>query len=161
MTASTLGNINRNPGGAIFFKLSNIIGGILLIPFFLGLYRWSNTEKVQKSVLVSNIIVGCLMCFALTMVGVFSQEYRPYHFIWAQIYFFFSLITWIIMGIFLYSYTRSTRNISYIIFLIVGIHFTLVFYITHEAVIFEWVVIWATGAGYLLLVYNFKKMSDK
>ena len=62
-TASTLGNHSLNPNGAILFRLSNIIGGALLFPFFLGLYEWKRDDKWSKISLNLTIILGCFIGF--------------------------------------------------------------------------------------------------
>ena len=45
---SNLGNINLNPMGAFFFNWGCIISGLILIPFFFGLYSWKPQKKLRN-----------------------------------------------------------------------------------------------------------------
>jgi hypothetical protein len=48
---SNLGNIHFNPIGAYFFNWGCIISGLILIPFFAGLYAWKPQEIWSKILL--------------------------------------------------------------------------------------------------------------
>jgi len=159
-TASTLGNHSLNPNGAILFRLSNIIGGALLFPFFIGLYQWKREDKWSKIFLSLTIILGCFMAFADIMVGIFSQEYRPYHLMWAEVLFLLSFFTTILGGLFLLKHPDSIKPIVFFNFLVAASHLTLIFYLTHGIIIVEWIVIFASLSNIILLVYNYKKMSQ-
>jgi len=159
-TASTLGNHSLNPIGAILFRLSNIIGGALLFPLFLGLYEWKRDDKWSKISLNLTIILGCLMGFAYIMVGIFSQEYSPYHLMWAEVLFMLSFFSTITGGLFLLKHPDSVKPVVIFNFVTAALHFTLIFYLTHDVIIVEWIVIFATSINIILLVYNYKQMSQ-
>ena len=155
-TASTLGNVNVNPNGAIFFRLGNILSGILTIPFFLGFFKWYNEEKWTRILLTITIVLGCAMGVAMIMVGVFSQEYRPYHLICAISFFLLSLLSWIFGGLFLLRHPDSIKKIGICSLIIAAAHYTLILYLIYDIIIVECVAIFALSIGILLLVYNFK-----
>ncbi|MFX0072411.1 MAG: hypothetical protein ACFFAO_15105 [Candidatus Hermodarchaeota archaeon] len=159
-TISTLGNVNHNPSGAVFLRLSNILTGIFFIAFYLGLRLWysEDSSQIQKHILKITIIIGCLLGFAGIMVGIFSQEYRPYHLIWAVIFFTLNFSSLLMMGIFLYNYFSSLKPIVIFNFIIVLLHVTLILVLTIDAVIFEWIVYFAINIDYLLLVFYFKNI---
>ena len=159
-TASTLGNATLNPNGAIFFKLSNIILGILFFPYFIGLNYWDSEDKTTKTYLNITIILGCFMGIALIMVGIFSQEYRPYHLISAAIYFILSFLALIFMGLFLLRQPESIKPIVSCNFITALLHFTLIFVLTAHLNIFEWIIIFIVNINLILQVYNYKYMHN-
>jgi hypothetical membrane protein len=157
-TASTLGNATLNPNGAIFLRLSNIILGILFFPYFIGLNYWISKDKTTKAYLNITIILGCFMSIALIMVGIFSQEYRPYHLISAAIYFILSSLTLTFMGLFLLRQPESIKPIVSCNFITALLHFTLIFVLTVHLIIFEWIIIFIVNINLILQVYNYKYM---
>lgn len=159
-TASTLGNHSLNPIGAIIFRIGNIIGGALLFPFFLGLYKWKQSDKWSTTFLYCTIILGCIMGFAFIMFGVFSQEYNPYHLIWAGVFFLASGTTSITGGLFLLKHTDSIRSIAFFNFISAALHSTIILFLTHGVVIIEWIIILIISINMVLLIYNYKQMSQ-
>ena len=161
-TISTLGNSNRNPIGAIFLRLSNILTGILFFAFYFGLFIWDKNDlsNRQRIYLRISILLGFLTGFASIMVGIYSQEYRPYHLIWAGIFFFLNCFALVMMGMFLHEHPLGIRSIVIINFIIALFHFTLILVLTIDAIIFEWLILFIVSFDYLLLVYNFKVMHD-
>ena len=159
-TASTLGNQRLNPNGAFIFRLGNIIGGALLIPFFLGLYKWKQDNNMSTALLYCTIILGCIMGFAFIMVGVFSQEYYPYHLMWAGVFFLGSFAASITGGLFLLKHPDSVKPVALFNFISAALHLTLIFYLTHGVIIVEWIVILAFSINLVLLIYNYKQMSQ-
>jgi hypothetical membrane protein len=157
-TASTLGNATLNPNGAIFSKLGNIILGILFFPYFIGLKYWDSEDKISKRYLNITIILGYFMGIALIMIGIFSQEYRPFHLISAAIYFILSFLALIFMGLFLRRKPESIKSIVMCNFITALLHITLIFVLTAKLVIFEWVIIFAANINIILQVYNYKYM---
>jgi len=157
-TASTLGNRYLNPNGALIFKLSNILGGIIFILFSLSLYQWYKKDLNRKNYFISSIIIGCFLGFSEIMVGIVSQEYRPYHLIWAIILFVSSALFLIVLGLFLIKDTNSKKLIGVITILIAMLHGTLIFYITNHIVIVEWIIISAFNFNIVLLSYNYYKL---
>ena len=57
---SNLGNVELNPSGAIFFNLGCIITGLILIPFFIGLYQWNLQKTLNKILLIIGQSLGYL-----------------------------------------------------------------------------------------------------
>ena len=157
-TASTLGNRYLNPDGAIFFNLNNILGGIIFILFSLSLYQWYKKDLEHKNYLISSIIIGCFLGFSEIMVGIYSQEYRPYHLIWASILFCSSAFFLIVLGLFLIKDSNSKKLIGIITILISILHSLLIFYITNHIVVVEWIIISASNFNLILLSYYYYKM---
>jgi len=156
-TASTLGNRYLNPNGALIFKLSNILGGLIFILFSLSLYQWYKKDLNRNNYFFSSIIIGCFLGFSEIMIGIVSQEYKPYHLIWAIILFVSSALFLIVFGLFLIKDPNSKKLIGIITILIAILHGTLIFYITNHIVIVEWIIIGAFNFNIILLIYNYYK----
>ena len=76
---SNLGNINLNPSGAFFFNWGCIISGILLIPFFVGLYSWKAQRILSKSLLLLGMIIGIFASISFIMVGIYPETQVNLH----------------------------------------------------------------------------------
>ena len=76
---SNLGNVNFNPAGAVFFNSGCILTGIILVPFFAGLYRWYEPVRWKKILLLAGQVIGIFAGVALIMVGVFPETQIASH----------------------------------------------------------------------------------
>ncbi len=154
---SDLGNSSMNPDGAIFFNLGCIIAGILLFPFFLGLYEWYIGSKRNKKLTVATQIAGFFSAFCLIMIGVFSEDTFILHIIWASTLFSVNNLTLILPAIALYQF-NFTRNIAKFAIIATIIN---IFYLVTVWPIIEWATI-AFSFGFIaVLIHNMRKRLDK
>ncbi|HEY3374584.1 MAG TPA: hypothetical protein VGK02_05940 [Candidatus Aquicultor sp.] len=81
---SDLGNNNLNPDGAIYYRLSGILGGLILMLFFIGLKDWYKGQKGKQKLFMSIAqIFGVSTSFAFIMTGYFSEDKLAPHSFWS------------------------------------------------------------------------------
>ena len=81
---SDLGSPKLNPQGAIFYNLGIIATGLLLLPFFLGLYRWRmEGSRIQNAMLVLTCALGLLGGLAMILSAVFPIDHIEQHRFWS------------------------------------------------------------------------------
>ncbi len=92
---SRLGNYNYNPFGAYFYNWGCILTGILLFPFFYGLYIWCVERYFQGFFLLLGLGLGFISGGALMFIGYFSEDQGAPHMTSSSWFFtclFFTLI---------------------------------------------------------------------
>nr|MDO8114904.1 hypothetical protein [Candidatus Sigynarchaeota archaeon] len=124
---SDLGNSTYSPNGAIWYNLGCILTGVALVPFFIGVNIFTLEEKWKKVVLVILQSSGLVQAFALVMIGVFSENFPPYHMIWSSVFFAVNMLVQIIAsisllyhplfskGIVIYGFATSAINAFFVI----------------------------------------------
>jgi hypothetical protein len=81
---SDLGNNNLNPDGAIYYRLAGILGGLVLMFFFIGLKDWYKGQRGKPKIFMSIAqIFGVLTSFAFIMTGYFSEDNLAPHSFWS------------------------------------------------------------------------------
>jgi len=168
---SNLGNVYLNPSGAIFFNLGCILSGILLIPFFTGLYNWKPIKKLDKILLILGIIIGIYASVSLIMVGVFPETHLKQHLLAAGGVFGSLFIIIILISLALFRHPKFIHLIGYygIIAIIIDISFQIIcngrnlladFHQTIPIPGLEWLVCFASMAwvGFLALNMMLKKV---
>lgn len=110
---SNLGNSNLNPSGAIFFNWGCIITGIILIPFFIGLYRWHPVRKWSKILLVLGMLLGIFASVSLISVGFFPETHIKLHVLAASGVFGSIFLIIILLNISLYKNPEFMRPVTY------------------------------------------------
>jgi hypothetical membrane protein len=151
---SDLGNSSstHNPRGAILYNLGCILTGIMLFPFFIGLYKWYTDERWRKISLMISQAIGCLAGFALIMIGVFSEDAGSAHVLWSKIFFLLNLIVLVLVGASLFTHPRYIRAIAYYGFVVAAINLAFVF--ISDTPLLEWFTVF-TALGYVgLMAYN-------
>ncbi len=109
---SDLGSSKLNPRGAIFFNVGCIISGIILFPFFIGLYEWYIGGRKNKRLTILTQLSGFYCAFAMIMIGIFHEDdFLIIHIIWAVSLFTVSVLTFIFPSVALYKY-KFTRNVA-------------------------------------------------
>ena len=69
---SDLGNVDVNPGGALFYNIGIVTTGVLLVLFFLGLSQWKmRKNRIQNLMLFLTQGVGILGALAMVMTGLY------------------------------------------------------------------------------------------
>jgi hypothetical membrane protein len=124
---SNLGNVNLNPLGAIFFNWGCILSGIIMIPFFAGLYNWKPIKKLSKILLIFGMILGIYASVSLVMVGVFPETHLQQHLIAAAGVFSSLFIIIIFLSVALFNNPKFTRLIAYYGIIPVVIDLTFLF----------------------------------
>lgn len=110
---SNLGNVELNPQGAMFFNWGCIITGLILVPFFIGLYQWKMEKLWTKILLILGIVLGIFAAFSLIMVGVFPETHIKPHVMAASGVFGSLFLIIIILSIALFNHSKFPHWIAY------------------------------------------------
>jgi len=154
---SDLGNSSYSPNGAVFFNIGCVLTGLMLFPFFAGLYKWYTGEKLRKTLIIATQTAGFIAAVALVMIGVFSEDFMAEHVFWSSVFFVFNLIVLILANVALMTHSKFWKPIAYYGFLVAFIN--LLFVAFRETPILEWFTVF-TALGYVaLLSYNTLKLS--
>jgi len=149
---SDLGNSIYNPNGAILYNLGCILTGIILFPFFIGMYKWYREEILHKLVMIGLQATGCFSGFALIMVGIFSEDFPAPHVFWSEVFFAVNLVVLIISSVALYVHPDFIKWISVYGIIVAVINLLFVFILGTP--ILEWFTVF-TALGYVgLIVIN-------
>jgi hypothetical membrane protein len=153
---SDLGNSSYNPNGAVFYNIGCVLTGAALILFYISLYKWYRDKLWHKILMVIIQIIGCYSGFALTMIGVFSEDFIIAHIYWSNVFFLLNLIVLIFSGIVLLLHPKFLK-IASIYGIGIGI-LNLVFLFLISAPILEWFTVF-TALGYVaLILYSTNKI---
>ena len=168
---SNLGNIYLNPSGAIFFNSGCILSGIIMIPFFAGLYEWKPIKKLSKILLILGMLLGIYASVSLIMVGVFPETHLQQHLLAAAGVFSSLFIIIILLSVALFNHPKFIRLIAYygIIPIIIDIIFQYIskgnnllanFQQTIPVPGFEWAAVFASivWVGFLAINMLIKKV---
>ena len=143
---SDLGNSDYNPRGSIFFNLGCIITGLLGTLFIFSLRGWLTGNRRPDRMLRLSQYVGFVGSGFLVLVGVFSEDYPPYHGIFS-VAFFATFGIFILMFVpVVFSHPKFIRSIG--VFGFVAVVIDLVLGIVSRQPILEWI----TVAGFLMFV---------
>ena len=111
---SNLGNVNFNPAGAFFFNSGCILTGIILVPFFVGLYRWYEPIPWKKILLFAGQAAGIFAAVALIMVGIFPETHIASHMLAAGLMFKALFVAMVILNLGpLFTHPRFMRWVGY------------------------------------------------
>ncbi|MGA9397915.1 MAG: hypothetical protein WBV22_06600 [Anaerolineaceae bacterium] len=137
---SDLGNINLNPGGAIFYNTGIIATASLLILFFLGLSSWKmENKRVQNIMLLLSQGFGILGSICMIMSAIFPINIFKVHSFWStSLYVMLSTAF-----VFSVAALRYHRNIP-LWLLILGLSTALVVMLTsilQNVYILEWITV--------------------
>jgi hypothetical membrane protein len=128
---SNLGNINFNPVGAAFFNWGCIITGLILIPFFMGLYRWRPEPKYCQVLLFIGIILGIFASISLIGVGIFPETHIKQHILAATGVFGSLFIIIILLSISLFKHPKFIHLVAYwgILSILIDISFKIIMFL--------------------------------
>jgi len=169
---SDAGNSSYNPKGAIFFNLGCILTGMLLFPFYIGLYKLRSNNDWQRILLKIIPIVGWFSAFALIMVGVFSEDVWTVHIFWTNAYFLLNLGVMIGFTAILFLNPKRIKLICYYGIAIIIIDSIFLFLIvtpppSEPAIIiikilhfFEWFYVFTSLAYVGLFLYHIDKTNE-
>lgn len=158
---SDLGNHNINPDGAVFFNIGCILSGLILFGFYAGMSIWK-VRRTRKAGMNIGRLIGFISAFSLMMVGVFSEEYVPYHFIWASTVFITTLLAQALITLSLTGHEKLIKAIWYYAFISVAA--SLAFIVTVASgirmPILEWLSVFLTQVWAAALAYNMLNPGD-
>lgn len=80
---SVLGNVNKNPEGAMFYNRGVMLTGLSLLIFYVGFVLW-NALRERSKILWAVLIFGSMNGFSIFMSGVYPEvpDYQK-HFTWS------------------------------------------------------------------------------
>ena len=152
---SDFGNTVYNPGGAVLYNLGCILTGLMLFPFYIGLYKWYGKESWRKVLIIITQIVGLASGFALMMIGVFNENYGDPHHLWSTVFFMLNLGVLILANISLLTHPKFIKLIAVYGFIVAVVNLALV--VLPSSSIIEWFTVF-TALGYAgLLTINMVK----
>ena len=151
---SSLGNLTYNPKGAVLYNISVIISGILFQIFFLGLSLWNLETLFDKILLRGNQIVGTLLSIVLILTGVYSEDFKTAHVFWAIVAGILGFVVNVFLAVYIFIQKESNRKISYTIFILMGSYVILLFILSPQNVLTEWVVRALGDVSLILMIYN-------
>ena len=152
---SDFGSSSLNPHGAVFYNLACILTGIMLFPFYIGLYKWYTKLQWRNILIMITQIIGVASGFSLIMIGVFNEDYMSAHVMWSDIFFFLNLLVLIFANVSLITHPSFIKPIAIYGFIVAAINFALVF-ITGSSIV-EWFTVFTALAYAGLLVINMLK----
>jgi hypothetical membrane protein len=128
----------------------------MLIPFYIGLYKWYGKARWSKFLLMIGQIIGIASGFALIMIGVFPETSPPWHHIWSMVFFILNLVVLILVNIALWGLPKFHKAIAIYGFLVAVINMVTV--VTgNESALVEWFTVFTALAYAGMLVINMLK----
>ncbi len=109
---SRLGDLAYSPVGAFFYNAGCILTGIALLPFFVGLYEWYASSRVQRAILVFGQAIGLCAAFALMMIGVFSEDQGAPHMLASSVFFLLNFVVLLFLNLALLVHPGFSRPIA-------------------------------------------------
>jgi hypothetical membrane protein len=155
---SDLGNSTYSPRGAIFYNLGCILTGIMLFPFYLGLYKWYTEVLWNKILIMATQVIGCCSAFALIMIGVFSEDFIVEHIFWSEVFFKLNLVVLILLSVSLIFHQDFIKPIAIYGIAVAVINLLFVFILGTP--ILEWFTVF-TALGFVgLIVFNMYRIRE-
>jgi hypothetical protein len=114
VSMSNLGNGELNPGGADVFNVGCMIAGLLLIPFFAGLYKWYTDELWRNLFVVVAQAAGIGAGISLFMTGHYSELFASEHSFWTTALFASLLLALLLANAGLLTHWRYSNWVGYI-----------------------------------------------
>ncbi|MFX1554046.1 MAG: DUF998 domain-containing protein [Promethearchaeota archaeon] len=152
---SSLGNSIYNPNGAIIYNSSVIISGILFLIFFIGFNQWYTNVKLDKIILSAIQIIGCFLSIIIVLTGLFSEDfYMEQHVLLSIIAGILGFLVQVSITFYLIKQEESIKRISYSIFGLMVLYIVLLFILSPQHVLTEWVVRSIGDITLILMIYN-------
>lgn len=155
---SVLGNVNKNPSGAIFYNRGVILTGLSLLIFYGGFVIWSSIQKRSKT-LAAVLISGLMNGFSIFMSGVYPEvPHYQTHFTWSLLIFVSLIPILILFSLYLRRYSGLNKIISYSGFLLAAYNLIFVIYAltegTTSGALLEWISVFSYIGWIILNVIN-------
>ncbi len=155
---SVLGNVTRNPNGAIFYNRGVMIIGLSLLIFYVGFVVW-NASREKSKILWGVLIFGSLNGFSIFMSAVYPEvpDYQK-HYIWSLLIFIAFIPVLILFSLYLRRYSGFNRIISYSGFVLAAYNLVFVLYALKEGTtsgaLLEWISVFSYIGWIMLYVIN-------
>ena len=153
---SRLGNFDYSPIGAYFYNLGCILTGIVLFPFFIGLYEWYTENKLGKGLLIIGQAFGICSAIALILIGVFSENQGAPHMLASSIFFELNFVVLILISLALLFHPKFLKVIA--VYGLILDFLTLVFAFTFGGPLVEWLTVFGSLVFVGLVSQNTSKM---
>ncbi|MHA2393504.1 MAG: DUF998 domain-containing protein [Promethearchaeota archaeon] len=153
---SSLGNSSYNPNGATIYNSSVIISGLLFIVFFIGLYQWQDNKKSNKTLLYATQIVGFLLSITIILTGIYSEDFQTQHIFWSIIAGIMGFLVNVFIAYYLFRQKESIAKMNYSIFGLMGFYIIMLFILSPQHVLTEWIVRISGDINLILMIFNLK-----
>ena len=155
---SVLGNVNKNPSGAMFYNLAVMGTGISILLFYAGFVIWHSIQERSK-ILVAVMIFGIMNGFSIFMTGVYPEvPHYQIHFTWSLLIFIAFIPVLIFISLYLRRYSGLNKIISYLGFILGAYNFAFVIYVlaigTSSGSLLEWISVFSYIGWIILIVIN-------
>ena len=156
---SSLGNSLYNPDGAIIYNSSVVISGFLFLIFFIGFNQWYTNVRMDKIILSAIQIVGCFLAITIVLTGFFSEDfYMEQHVLLSIIAGILGFLVQVSIVFYLIKQEESIKKITYSIFGLMVLYIMLLFILSPQHVLTEWVVRSVGDITLVLMIYNLKNI---
>lgn len=161
---SVLGDVNRNPSGAIFYNRGVMLTGLSLLIFYVGFVLW-NALRERSKILWAVLIFGSINGFSIFMSAVYPEvpDYQK-HFTWSLLIFIAIIPVLILISLYLKRYSGLNKVISYSGILLAAYNLIFVIYAltegTTSGALLEWISVFSYLGWIILCVINLM-LSDK
>ena len=165
---SVLGNVNKNPSGAIFYNRGVMLTGLSLLIFYVGFVIW-NALQERRKILLAILIFGSMNGFSIFMSAVYPEvpDYQK-HFTWSLLIFIAFIPFLILFSLYLRRYSGLNKIISYSGFGLAAYNLVFVLYALTEGTtsgsLLEWISVFSYIGWIILNVINlmlFNKIQNK
>ena len=137
---SDLGNRNLNPVGSVYYRLAGILGGLVLMVFFIGLRDWYRGKRSKPRIFMSIAqLFGVLTSFAFIMTGYFSEDNLVPHSFWSIANYILFGTAVFFVGFALLYYKNVSKSFSVFCFLLAVVDIVSGFY--GKTFWLEWLVV--------------------
>ncbi len=155
---SVLGNMNRNPSGAVFYNLGVMLTGLSLLIFYVVFVLW-NVSRERSKILWGVLIFGSLNGFSIFMSAVYPEvpDYQK-HYIWSLLIFIAFIPVLILFSLYLRRHSGLNKIISYSGFVLAVYNLIFVIYVltegTTSGALLEWISVFSYIGWIMLYVIN-------
>jgi hypothetical protein len=165
---SVLGNVNRNPDGAIFYNRGVMLTGLSLLIFYVCFVTW-NALRERSKILLGILMFGSMNGFSIFMSAVYPEvpDYQK-HFTWSLLIFMAFIPVLILFSLYLRRYSGLNKIISYSGFGLAAYNLIFVIYGltegTTSGALLEWISVFSYIGWIILNVINlmlFNKIQTK
>jgi hypothetical protein len=112
---SMLGNADINPSGAIFYNLGVILGGMVVILFYVAIFQYYSPYG-HKWLVKIGCLTGILNGIAVLMSGVYAEHINmEAHISWSYLIFFTFIPVLLVFNLVLWRIAKGTSLYGFIV----------------------------------------------
>jgi hypothetical protein len=155
---SVLGNVNKNPNGAMFYNRGVMLTGLSLLLFYVGFVIW-NAMRDRSKILAAILIFGSMNGFSIFMSAVYPEvPHYQFHFTWSLLIFIAFIPVLILFSLYLRRYSGLNKIISYSGLMLAAYNSVFVIYVLTEGTsggsLLEWISVFSYQGWIILYVIN-------